>query len=394
MRPETELYFMRIALIRKVCSLKKAGAERYCVNLFRQLQASGHQVTVIGESIDDDLRDEVEFVSVKVRRTTSWSKNLSFARNALDAAYARSFDIVHSLSRVPGVDTFRLTDPLQAHWLKVFYRGLTGKLQQLNPRHRTLLGLERQIYQGERTRRIIVQSTLDARLIQQYYGVLPEKIRLVRNGVDLQKFQPGSHESRCAIRRDLGVENEPLLVFAAMDFRRKGLDCLLESLSKLSTRTAKLLVLGDGNIPAYERLAQRFGVADRVIFAGRQQGMAAYYAAADLFVLPTIYEPFPNVNLEAMACGTPVITTASAGGVDLVDEGRNGYLISSGFASEELAEKIDLHCALPEIDLRRMSDSCIETARQFTVERNARESLGVFEEVLDERRKHPKSQAA
>ncbi|MCA9096752.1 MAG: glycosyltransferase family 4 protein [Planctomycetaceae bacterium] len=385
---------MHVAVIRKVVSLKKAGAERYAVNLSRQLKKLGHRVTVIGESIDEELLDELEFLPVQVRNTTSWAKNQSFARNALAVASRGGFDIVHGLSRVPGVDTFRLTDPLQAHWLKVFYTGLSGRLQGMNPRHRTLLELERGIYQGNRTRRIIVQSSLDAKLIQDYFGVPAEKIRLIRNGVDLQTFHFGTRQSGQDIREELRIGDAPLIVFAGMDFRRKGLGTLLEGMGRIQSKSAKLLVLGDGAIPEYERMANRLGIGDRVIFAGRRQGIARYYGAADLFVLPTIYEPFPNVNLEAMACGTPAITTSTAGGVDLIDEGNNGYLISSATAVEELTNTIDYHLALPSEEIERMRGCCVRTAEAFPVERNARETVAVFEEVLAERKNKRTSQAA
>lgn len=385
---------MHVALIRKVVSLRKAGAERYAVNLARQLQKLGHRVTVIGESIDAELLDEMEFVPVKVRNTTSWAKNLSFAKNAIAEAAKGGFDLVHGLSRVPGVDTFRLTDPLQAHWLHVFYGGISGKLQRWNPRHRAILELERGIYQDERTKRIIVQSSLDHRLIQEYYGVSQEKIRLVRNGVDGQTFHPGVRQSRAEVRRELGVGEAPLIIFAGMDFRRKGLGTLLEGMSRIQSKSARLLVLGDGAIPEYQQQARRLNVEERVIFAGRKQGIARYYGAADLFVMPTIYEPFPNVNLEAMACGTPAITTATAGGVDLIDEGNNGYLISSVEAVKELANTIDYHFALPETELERMRACCVRTAEEFTVMRNARETLNVFEEVLIERRRNRNAHVA
>ena len=132
-------------------------------------------------------------------------------------------------------------------------------------------------------------------------------------------------------------------------------------------------------------MANKLGVGERVIFAGRKQGMARYYGAADLFVMPTIYEPFPNVNLEAMACGTPAITTATAGGVDLIDEGNNGYLISSAEAVQELTNMIDYHLTLPDDELKRMRECCVRTAEEFTVARNACETVKVFEEVLAER---------
>lgn len=373
---------MHIALIRKVVSLRKAGAERYSVNLIRQLRKLGHRVTVIGEAIDEELLDEFEFLPVRVRNTTSWSKNRSFARNSLSVASSRKFDIVHGLSRVPGVDTFRLTDSLHAHWLRTFYTGSSGILQRFNPRHRALLELERGIYQGNRTRRIIVQSSLDFRLIQEYYGVPTEKIRLVRNGVDLQTFHPQSQASTEEVRHELRIEDAPLIVFAGMDFPKKGLGSLIESFAKLQNRTARLLVLGAGNLRKYEQLSHRKGIRERVIFAGRKQGISRYYGAADLFVLPTIYEPFPNVNLEAMACGTPVITTATSGGVDLIDEGNNGYLIPGAQAIDKLANLMDRHLALSGQEIRRMRECCVRTAQEFTVERNARETERVFEEAL------------
>src|SRR5271154_4734461 len=102
---------MHIAIIRRHCSLKKAGAERYCVNLFRGLQKLGHRVTVIGEAIDEELRNEVDFLPVAVNKLTSWTRNRSFAENCAKLTRSQSFDIVHGLSRVEGLDTFRLTDP-------------------------------------------------------------------------------------------------------------------------------------------------------------------------------------------------------------------------------------------------------------------------------------------
>ena len=102
-------------------------------------------------------------------------------------------------------------------------------------------------------------------------------------------------------------------------------------------------------------------------------------------MLPTIYEPFPNVNLEALACGVPVLTSATAGGADIIDEGRNGYVISQPRAVAEIVEKVDHHLALPADKKRIMAANCWETAREMTIEKNARQSLEVFQQVLLEK---------
>ena len=390
---------MHIALVRRHCSLKRAGAERYCVNLFRGLQKLGHRVTVIGEGIDDELKDEVEFLPVAVNKLTSWTRNRSFAENCAKVARSEPFDIVHGLSRVEGLDTFRLTDPMQTHWVKVWYRHPVSRwLQQLNPRHRAIFELERKLYQPAGVRRVIVQSKLDARLLTEYFGVEESRIRRIVNGVDTNVFHPGVRSERAAVREELfcqfasdatasrfSKDDTPLLVFASMDFRRKGLDSLLTALSRVKEREAKLVVLGAGDIEGYRRIASSLGLERRVLFAGRQSSIARLYGAGDLFVLPTIYEPFPNVNLEAMACGTPVITTATAGGADIIEPGRNGYVIPDAWSVQALTEQIDHHLSLPDSTKKQMSSICWDIASTLRVEDNARQVVEVFKEVLEEK---------
>lgn len=383
---------MRIAIVRRHCSLKKAGAERYCVNLFRGLKKLGHDVTVVGEGIDDELRSEVDFLPVPVSNWTSWTKNRSFAENSAKVVRTRSFDIVHGLSRVEGLDTFRLTDPMQTHWVNVWYRNPVSRWFQLhNPRHRTILDLERRLYQKSGVRRVIVQSKLDARLLTEYFGVEESRIRRITNGVDTRVFNLDARRDAAAVREELAsqqgrvIGEAPLIVFASMDFRRKGLDSLLVSLSKLKNKDACLLVLGNGQIRRYEQIAESLGIGKRVIFAGRQSSIQRFYGAADLFVLPTIYEPFPNVNLEAMACGTPVITTGTAGGADIIEPQVNGYVIPDAWAVDELTEQIDHHLSLPLGQRNQMMIDCARIAAGHRVEDNARKVAEVFEEVLREK---------
>lgn len=397
---------MHIALVRRHCSLKRAGAERYCVNLFRGLQKLGHRVTVIGEGIDDELREEVEFLPVAVNKLTSWTKNRSFAENCAKLVRSKQFDVVHGLSRVEGLDTFRLTDPMQTHWVKVWYRNPVSRcLQHLNPRHRAIFELERRLYRPTGVRRIIVQSKLDAKLLTQYFKVDESRICRIVNGVDTQVFHPGVRQYRSQVREDLFQQfrslragssrssvsgscvddASPLIAFASMDFRRKGLDSLLMAVARLKNRDVRLVVLGAGDVVGYGLKAKALGVGDRVLFAGRQSSIQRFYGAADLFVLPTIYEPFPNVNLEAMACGTPVITTATAGGADIIQAEENGYVIPDAWSVDPLAELIDQHFALPGVIRQSMSDHCWQVASRLRVEDNARHVAELFEEVLHEK---------
>jgi UDP-glucose:(heptosyl)LPS alpha-1,3-glucosyltransferase len=378
---------MHIALVRRHCSLKKGGAERYCVNLFRGLQRLGHQVTIVGEAIDDELKNEVDFIPVPVLKLNSWTKNKSFFFNTGRVLKRRPFDIVHGLSRVDGLDTFRLTERLQIHWVNMFYRHPVSRwFQQLNPRHRIVFDLEQRIFGPGGVRRVIVQSRLDARLLQQYFGVDESRICQIINGVDTSTFHPGVRAERAAVRDEWKIESDvPLLVFASMDFRGKGLDSLLLALSKLRNRDAKLLIVGRGATAGFERRARSLNLKDRVIFAGRQTAIQRFYGAADLFVLPTIYEPFPNVNLEAMACGTPVISTSTSGGAEIIAEGANGYLIPDAWSVDALAERIEHHLNLSTADKQKMSEACWQAASRLRIVDNAQKVADLFTQIAREK---------
>jgi UDP-glucose:(heptosyl)LPS alpha-1,3-glucosyltransferase len=357
------------------------------VNLARSLQARGHDVTVIGEQMDDELRAEIPFIPVSVNRLTSWTSNRSFAENAGRAARAGGFDLVYGLGRSAGLDAVRVTERLQAHWVDVHYpHPLRRLVERLNPRHRTLIDLEQTIYRSGQVRRVVTQSELDRRLVIERYGVPEEKVRTIYNGVDTSVFHPGVRCEAAAVRAELGVgADEPLLVFASMDFEGKGLRAVLAALAGTAHRDARLLVLGSGPVRRFSRMASRLGVAQRVIFAGRRRDIQRCYGAGDLFLLPTAYEPFPNVNLEAMACGLPVLTTITAGGADIIRHGENGYLVSGVRAADEVTRFLDEHLRLSRAQRRVMAEHCWATARRLTLERHVDETLRMLEEVLREK---------
>ncbi len=379
---------MRIALVKRRYSLKVGGAERYCVNLARRLRTYGHDVTFIGESIDPELSSEVNFVPITVNRLTSWTKNQSFAENTGRAVKQGRFDMAYGLGRAFELDAIRITDRLHPHWLNVYYRNPAHRaLQRLNPRHRTMIALEQAIFHSPNVRRIVTQSRLDRELVVRYYGIPEDKVRTIYNGVDLSVFNPSAQADRNDLRAELGIEPmRPMLVFASMDFYGKGLRSLLRALAiARTTRTLRMVVVGKGPIWRFRRMARLLGVDESVLFVGHRSDIHRFYGAADLSLMPTTYEPFPNVNLESLACGTPALTTATAGGADLVVDGKTGYLVSNVHAIEEIAERIDGHFSLSSAERAVMSAACWEQAQQMTVEKNARETCELFEEVLREK---------
>lgn len=287
-----------------------------------------------------------------------------------------------------GLDAFRITDRLHPHWLNVYYRNPAYRtLQRLNPRHRTLIGLERKIFHSAHVRRIVTQSRLDRQLVRDYYGIPEEKICTIYNGVDTTVFNPSTRADRLRVREELGIEaDRPFLVYASMDFRGKGLRSILQAfqISRIA-RVARLAVVGKGSIRRFRRMAESFGVGKSILFVGHRSDIHRFYGAADLSLMPTPYEPFPNVNLESIACGTPALTTSTAGGADLIEDGKTGYLVSNVHAIAEIADRLDTHFSLSSAERSRMSALCWEKARQMPVEQNARQTVELFEEVLREK---------
>ena len=379
----------RIALVRRRFTLEAGGAERYAVMLASALVRRGHQITLVGIEVDEHLAQQAEFVQVPMPRV-AFSKTVIFARRAAETLAHRSMDAVLGLARMPGANVLRVTDRLHAAWMRVRYSNrLHRGCQHLNPRHRGLLALERAVFESPALRRVIVQSELDRRLVQQHYHVPDERIRTIYNGVDSQSFHPNEDRGGPVRDRWAMAHDEPLLLFAsASGFAAKGLASLIRSMKEMRHREARLLVVGCNQHSPYGRLARELGLERRVIFVGRQSEMQRYYAASDLFLLPTAYEPQPNVCLESLACGTPVVTSQLSGTAEIIESGQNGFVLSGqGKASiRELAELSDHFISLSTSEKRKMRAKARAAALNLPLAAHVEQVVSVLEEAIAERR--------
>lgn len=379
---------VKIALIKKRYSMRRGGSEKYCVLLARGLRQRGHDVTIIGHEIDTDLAAETQFVPVSVNCLTSWTKNRSFAVNAGTAAQAGNFDVVYSLGRAFGADVVQVMERVQSHWLSVYYRpAFYRRLQAQNPRHRTVIGLEKAIFRHAQVRAIVTQSHLDRRLLGKYYGLPMERIHIIHNGADLSRFNPGVQLHRNSLRERLGISNNaPVISFAATDFKRKGLADVLSAMSLSQRQDIHLIVCGDGGIRPFSKLARQMGLHDRVHFLGRTSEIEMCFAASDLFVFPTLYEPFPTVVLEAMACGVPVITTPDTGAADLIAQEKTGYLIPARNSAHAIAHHLETHFSQSHHKLDEMANACAERVSSLTMEHVIRQTEQLLQQVCAEKR--------
>lgn len=238
------------------------------------------------------------------------------------------------------------------------------------------------MFGGQRYRRLVAISGRVRRELQEHYQVPDDQIVTIPNGINLARFNPRNARSRDEVRRGLGVpSNVPLVLFVGSRYRIKGLKFAIMALAKMEAK-ATLLVVGNDRAAPYKALAERLGVGERVIFAGARNDLPNIYPAADVFLLPTLYETFALVCLEAMASGVPVIAAPAGGIEDYLQDGVNGFHIRH--APTEIAAKLDRLLGDPELHAR-IREAGIRTASNYSWETIATQYLTLFAELIRER---------
>jgi UDP-glucose:(heptosyl)LPS alpha-1,3-glucosyltransferase len=375
---------VKIALVRKDFSPKGGGGERYSVDLARALRDFGHEVHVFAHR-HEPLKG-ISFHTVAVPLKPFGLQNWIFAKNVQLALRRNEFDIVNGLSQIYPQDIYRLGDGIHKHWLTVRRSRIFSHIyDKVSPRHRLLLHLEKKIFSPGNFKRIIANSELCKQHAIDYYKVPPQLVDVIFCGVDFAIFNSSVRNEGAQFRPSLGIDREAIVVlFVGTNYERKGLDTLLQAISRLRYKEKyRLLVVGKGNIPRYQRLAQRLDLQEITIFCGFQEQMPPFYGAADIFVLPSYYDPFGNVCLEAMACGLPVITTRETGVSELMAHGRSGFVLDHPENISTLANWLE---ALEDPELRRsMGFEAQEQAAFLTIKRNVERTILSYQKVLEDK---------
>jgi UDP-glucose:(heptosyl)LPS alpha-1,3-glucosyltransferase len=324
---------MKIALLRqRVTAL--GGAETTLGYLVRGLAAAGHEVTVYGADRQAEVRaalgPEVGYVRVPV-----WGgktlRLLSYTLNSRRLLKRAGPQVGFSLERVPGIPVYRAGDGCHREYLSRRTPHLSSPArtaQDLSLFHRVMLWLEERLFTDPGLRRVIANSRQVREEVIRHYGVDPAKIRVIVNGLDRQRFHPLEAEARAELRRRLETPvDREIVLFVGSGFARKGLAYLFRAFAALRDRDSLLWVVGKGDIATYQGAAAGLGMADRVKFWGPAPETAPLYQAATVLALPTIYDPCSNVVLEALACGTPAVTTAANGAAEFITPGDNGAIV-------------------------------------------------------------------
>jgi UDP-glucose:(heptosyl)LPS alpha-1,3-glucosyltransferase len=310
---------MKVGLVRRGHSAS-GGAESYLTRFAEALREAGHEPALFAS--DEWPADDWRFG--KINRVSGATPR-AFA-DALAALNPREkCDWLFSLERVWDCDCYRAGDGVHRAWLNRrarFEAPWRGWFRNFNRKHRELLELEAALFSPEKNRTIIANSKMVRDEIIRYFGFPNEKIAVIYNGLPLQKKTAANEQAaRDETRRKLGFRNEDfVLLFAGSGWERKGLRFAIEGVNAANFSKPTLLVAGRGN-------ARSMPHSDRVRFLGAVREMPAILAASDLFLLPTIYDPFSNACLEALAAGLPVITTDANGFSEIIEPGIEGEIL-------------------------------------------------------------------
>lgn len=306
------------------------GAERFVSRAIQALQhKNGLDITLLSRRWEGI--SNLKLQKINPFYIGSVWRDWGFASAARQWWQQRPDVLVQSHERIAGCHIYRAGDGIHAQWLNWRKQQdpswLTRFRLALNPYHRYVCHAERQMFTDQALRKVICNSDMVKREVQHYFQLADEKLTVIYNGVDTQAYHPAlSDQYRQIMRMQWSIEAEqPVLLYVGSGYARKGVDLAMSAI--VPYPQVILVVVGkDKHLSRYQKQAEKLGIGKRVRFVGPQQQVRPFYGMADAFILPTLYDPFPNVCVEALASGLPVMTSKQCGCAELLEEGKNGWV--------------------------------------------------------------------
>ncbi len=329
---------------------RRGGAERYLDRLCRDLCRRGHEVTVLcvdatrpAEALPAGLSIE----RLAVPRFPRCRRELAFARGSVRAHRESGRDLLFAVRHALEADVyqphggcFRAARRGALGHLPAGLRVLKRLVAECRPTTRLLLWLDREVFRRSPGVTLVAISRKVEEEFRASYPDVTFRCRRLYHGVDTEHFHDRDRETRAAdlrSRHDIPPEHR-IAAFLAHRFRPKGLRHVLEALRR--AEHWHLLVGGRDDPRPFRRLAARLGISGRVRFLGVVDDSREVLAGADVLALPTCYDACSLAVLEALACGTPVVTTAQSGSGELIEPGQQGFVLERPDQERALAEAL------------------------------------------------------
>lgn len=318
---------IRLAIVRQKYR-PDGGAERFISRALEALEDEDLQLNVITRQWQGKQNPHWHLHTCNPGYWSRVGRERGFARAAHTLWQQEHFDLVQSHERIAGCDIYRAGDGVHHRWLQQRARLLPDWRKSLlfsDRFHRYVMQAERAMYQAPQLKAVICNAQMIKQEIIEEFGVDADKIHVIYNAIDSTRFSPANEYSRHHMREKLALPaDSTVLIYVGSGFARKGLAAAIRAIA--DTNRYLIVVGQDKASRKYQTLAKSLGCISRLRFVGVQKDPLPYYHAADGLLLPTLYDPFPNVILEAMACGLPVITSTTCGGSEFIHAGDNGYV--------------------------------------------------------------------
>ncbi len=341
---------MRFAIGLREFSKKKGGAERYLVDLCKRMATEGHEVHVFAEHQDGE-DSKIHFHPIKTIPFPKSLRLLSFAMRATKEMEKGNYDVTFGVGNTLKADVLQPHGGVHWAWFWKSLRAYDNPIlwmmkflgRVLSPKQWINGWIEDAPYKSGAFREIVAISDMVKQDMMKWYQIHEERIAVVYNGVDIERFHPRNRQYRKEIRKKHGIGDEIMILFVSNNFRMKGLAFLMRTLADLKQEKPipfRLLVLGRDQKKPYVRLAREMRLSNETVFAGSTHEIEKYYGAADLLIHPTFYDACSLTVLEALASGLPVITTASNGASGILSHGKEGWVIGDLKNGDELKKGV------------------------------------------------------
>ena len=330
---------------------RQGGLEKYTWQIARNFCELGYSLTLLttGTFPPPFSHPLLKIVSLPIQHALGVLNVWHFDKECCRYVQENPTDIVFSLDRNRAPTHIRAGNGVHAAYLerRVKEEGILKWASfACNPLHQAILHLEKKAIENPALKVLFTNSEMVKTEVLQYYSIDPCKIQVVHNGVEWQAMQQPFDqwsEQRESLCRASNLDPDALqLLFIGHNFRRKGLEKLLVALSLLPLEHFQLSVIGrDKNAPYFIRLAQRLGMEKKVFFFGTQQQALPFYQIADCLCIPSLYDPFANVTVEALAMCLFVISSKTNGGHEILNS-ENGTIIDDLLNPSSLVHALNI----------------------------------------------------
>jgi UDP-glucose:(heptosyl)LPS alpha-1,3-glucosyltransferase len=352
---------MKIGLVRRGYS-RTGGAEAYLRRFAEAAVAARHEVILFAEQWP---REDWPWGHVQVHSRSP--QQFAVALNALQPR--ERCDFLFSLERVLACDAYRAGDGVHAAWLKrraeyePFWKPW---LRSFNSKHRETLAIEQHLFGKQGASFVVANSRMVMGEIIEHFAYPKDHIAVIYNGVPA--YAPPI-DAREITRHELGLRDDQMAVlFVGSGWERKGLRYAMEAINALPF-SSRLLVAGRGSM-------RGLPPSRRTKFLGPVPDLARYLAAADAFILPTLYEPFSNACLEALAAGLPVVTTRFNGFAEIITPGEDGEVVNDPRDVKALVSSL---ASWRDADRRAAARPRLQAmGARFSIEENVRQTLSLI----------------